>query len=187
MDGITGQISARDGGFAGILHTTGELNSERSGRAARTATIFIAEDCEGDLLLLRKALRENRVSAELLVARDGDEAIRIVDRIDATELPCPDLIVCDLNLPKRDGFDILQRARRSEKCGQLPTVILTSSDREEDRQKAASLGVFCYLLKPMDLDAYLSIGGTLKALLPMSGTAQRLMRQGRGQGQRRSK
>ena len=139
-------------------------------------TIFVVEDNPGDVLLLRKALEHHSVKVDLLIAQDGDEAIRLLERIEAAELPSPDLLLCDLNLPKRDGFHVLRRARHSPKCLQSPVVILTSSDSASDREAAAGLGVSCYLLKPMELDSYLSIGGTLKELLtkrrPIAGDGQ---------------
>src|SRR5579863_5222777 len=90
--------------------------------------IVIVEDNPADVLLLRAALATHHVNSVLYVARDGDEAIRVLDDVDNTEIPCPDLIVLDLNLPRRSGFEVLARVRSSEKCGKKPVVILSSSE-----------------------------------------------------------
>lgn len=127
--------------------------------------IVIVEDNPADVLLLRAALKSHEVNSALFVARDGDEAIHVLEDVDKTEIPCPDLIVLDLNLPRRNGFEVLERVRSSEKCGNKPVVILSSSEAATDRAQAARLGASCYIRKPSTLKDFMSIGAQLKTLL----------------------
>lgn len=137
----------------------------REGVVPDAAGILLVEDNPADVLLLREALASNEIEAEIQVARDGEEAIRLIDAIDESQLPCPDLIVIDLNLPRRSGFEVLARVRASWKCGKKPAVILSSSTAVADRERAANLGASTYIRKPSSLKEFLSIGGRLKTLL----------------------
>ncbi len=127
--------------------------------------IFLAEDNPADVYLLREALGvEADADIELLVAHDGEEAMDYVYRRGRfATLPKPDLIVLDLNLPKSDGSDILRAIRESSDLRMVPVVILTSSDSPRDRAAAERLGADGYITKPSDLDAFLSLGSTLRA------------------------
>jgi len=127
--------------------------------------IFLAEDNPADVYLLRQALGVQTGSEiELLVAQDGEEAMEYVNRQGRfCGLPRPDLIVLDLNLPKTDGSDILRAVRESNELREVPVVILTSSDSPRDRATAERLGADGYITKPSDLDAFLSLGSTLRA------------------------
>lgn len=129
------------------------------------ARILLVEDNPADVFLLREALASNQVKSQLFVARDGEEGIRYIDQIDEALAPCPDLIVIDLNLPRKSGFEVLARVRASWKCGDKPAVILSSSTAPADRQRAASLGASVYIRKPSSLKEFLSIGESLKELL----------------------
>ena len=133
--------------------------------------IVIVEDNPADVLLLRAALKIHEVNSVLYVARDGEEAIHVLEDVDKTEIPCPDLIVLDLNLPRRSGFEVLERVRASEKCGKKPVVILSSSEAAIDRAQAARLGASCYIRKPSTLKDFMSICAKLNAMLagPVAG------------------
>lgn len=132
---------------------------------AGAARILLVEDNPADVFLIREALASNEVKAEIFVARDGEEAIRALEQIDEGRISCPDLIVIDLNLPRRSGFEVLARVRSSWKCGEKPAVILSSSTAASDREQAARLGASSYIRKPSSLKEFLSIGGRLKTLL----------------------
>jgi chemotaxis family two-component system response regulator Rcp1 len=138
----------------------------RMRRVPGQAFIVLVDDNPADVLLVREALAWHGVISTLLVAEDGDEAIRYIDEIDAASLPCPDLIVLDLNLPKKTGFQVLERLRASPMCGGRPAAILSSSAAAADRKKAERLGASCYICKPSNLDDFLSIGKELKQMLP---------------------
>jgi CheY-like chemotaxis protein len=117
------------------------------------------------VLLVREALKWHEVNSDLIVARDGDDAIRLMDEIDSKLLPCPSLVVLDLNLPRKTGFEVLERIRNSPCCGETPVVVLSSSDAQSDRQKATRLGASQYLQKPSNLHDFMSIGAKLKDVL----------------------
>jgi CheY-like chemotaxis protein len=127
--------------------------------------IMLVEDNPADVTLLSEALASNDVEATFFVAHDGDEGIRIIDAIDESHIPCPDLIVLDLNLPRKSGFEVLERVRSSLQCNLKPVVVFSSSDRQEDREQARRLGASYYLRKPSTLKDLISIGEVLKKIL----------------------
>ena len=131
----------------------------------RDVFIFLVDDNPADVLLVREALTWHEVTTKIVVARDGDEAIRILDDIDTRLLTCPDLVVLDLNLPRKTGFEVLQRVRSSSRCRETPVAILSSSDAVSDRQKAAQFGATEYFQKPSNLNDFMLIGARLKRLI----------------------
>lgn len=106
------------------------------------------------------------VTADLHVVSDGERAVRFIDAADADDAaPCPDLILLDLNLPKKSGIEVLQHIRRSRKCHSTFILIVTSSDSQSDRKATTELGVNGYFRKPSSYDAYCKIGEIVKDLL----------------------
>lgn len=128
--------------------------------------MLLVEDNQGDVLLFRQALADHGVNAQLFVAPDGDEAIALIDDIDRSVVPCPELIVLDLNLPKKSGFDVLRRVKLSPKCREIPVIMFSSSDTQKERDEAIRLGAACYLKKPSDLEEFMKIGEQIKSVLP---------------------
>jgi CheY-like chemotaxis protein len=124
--------------------------------------ILLAEDNPADVYLIREALREHGVEYTMRVASDGTEVLRIISSGQAQPLG---LIILDLNLPRHDGIEILQRLRETDALTHIPVVVLTSSDSPRDRSMADQLGATCYLRKPSGLDQFLSLGATFKELL----------------------
>src|SRR5919112_1367835 len=95
----------------------------------RVTRILVAEDNPADVYLLREAMRRQDETIELIVVSDGEEALEFIDRTGRyAGAPIPDLFVLDLNLPKSDGSDVLKRIREKPEFGDVPVVILTSSD-----------------------------------------------------------
>src|SRR4051794_4187997 len=126
--------------------------------------ILLAEDNPGDVLLVREALRF--IECELQVLTDGGEAVAFINRLDAdSKIPCPDLLLLDLNLPKYGGREILKCLRASERCGQTPVVILTSSDSMDDQAIAERHATIHYFRKPSSLDQYMALGEVVKDAL----------------------
>ena len=128
--------------------------------------VLLADDNPSDVYLIREALREHGVDCDLRVASDGKDALGIIsgEGPDAA-IGGISLIILDLNLPRHDGIEILQRLRQSAWWEHVPVVVLTSSDSPRDRQMANQLGATRYLRKPSSLDEFLGLGAIFKELL----------------------
>lgn len=128
--------------------------------------VLLADDNPSDVYLLREALREHSVQCDLRVASDGRDAIEIIAGesadVNAGNLS---LIILDLNLPRHDGIEILQRLRDCPRLAHVPVVVLTSSDSPRDRLMADQLGAARYLRKPSNLNDFLELGAVFKELL----------------------
>jgi len=118
--------------------------------------------------LIREALAEHNVEGELLVISDGDEAIRFLQNLDAQAIVCPELVILDLNLPKRSGREVLESIRKNWKCQDATVVILSSSETPEDKADALKLGAHHYVRKPSRLAEFLDLGAFFKQILAAS-------------------
>ena len=127
--------------------------------------ILLAEDNKPDVLLVEEALHEHGVKFELSVVNDGEQALELIDDMGLEPSVCPDIILLDLNLPKRSGTEILERMRQNARCADVPVVILTSSDSPKDRSETSSLGATCYFQKPVDLDGFMELGALVRDLV----------------------
>lgn len=120
--------------------------------------MLVAEDSQADILLIREALKHHSLDVDLVVKRDGRELLQAIDRMDAGELPCPDVVLLDLNLPRHNGTALLARMRESPVCGHIPVIIVTSSDAPKDRETAERLKASAYFRKPSDYDQFMRLG-----------------------------
>ncbi len=120
--------------------------------------VLLVEDSPGDVRLTQEAFRDANTSIHLHVASDGVEAMAFLRR-EGTHghAPRPDIILLDLNLPKMDGREVLARIKEDDGLKMIPTVILTTSDAEADIVKCYRLQANCYLKKPVQLDAFVSL------------------------------
>lgn len=117
--------------------------------------ILLVEDDPGDAGLVRIALRRSRHACRLHHVKDGDEAMGFLRRDEAhSQAPRPDLILLDLNLPGRNGHEILEEIRADTALCSIPVVILSTSGAERDIKKAYALGASSYVSKPMDVEAF---------------------------------
>jgi len=117
-------------------------------------------------LLIRRAIQAADVNAELHVVRDGHSAAQFFDLTDSdNSAPCPDLVLLDLNLPKKNGEDVLRRLRSSAKCGRTLVLVVTSSDSARDREPVAALGIAGYFKKPSEYAEFMKLGSIVKRLL----------------------
>jgi len=118
------------------------------------ANILLVEDSEDDVLFFRSAFKSAELPHRINHVRDGEEALKYLSRKppydDGARYPVPDVVVLDLKMPKRDGFQVLQWLRKQNTLKPAPVVVLTSSDRDEDKRKATDLGAGGYYLKPVD-------------------------------------
>lgn len=120
------------------------------------------------MLLVREAITNEDLPFDVYTASDGQQAIDFIERTEREpDAPCPQFLVLDLNLPKKDGFEVLRRLRASLRCKQIPVVVVTSSDAPSDLSLAAELGA-AYFRKPTSYEEFLKLGGLLKRLLEES-------------------
>ena len=130
-----------------------------------SVVILLVEDNPADAGLVRMALEEHELAGQVILATDGARAIEFIDGLDAQPADCPDLIIIDLNLPRRSGREVLASVRRSASCKQVPVAILSSSDAAQDKADAARLGASRYIRKPSRLADFLELGVIFKAML----------------------
>jgi CheY-like chemotaxis protein len=135
------------------------------------AEILLAEDNPADVYLIREALREHGVDCPMRIITDGAEVLRMISSepgmTDAQRLG---LIILDLNLPRHDGTEILQRLQGTTELAHVPVVVLTSSDSPRDRLAASEFGAARYLRKPSCLEQFLALGAIFKDLLEQRKT-----------------
>jgi DNA-binding response OmpR family regulator len=116
--------------------------------------------------LVREALREHKVDCDLYVVGDGEQMVSFIDRLDFDQhLPCPDLLLLDLYLPRRDGNEVLKHLRASERCAHTPVVVLTSSDSPRDYETAEKNAAIHYFRKPSSLAEFLELGTIVKGVI----------------------
>jgi len=124
--------------------------------------ILLVEDNEGDVRLTREALHEGKVANKLIVASDGVEALAILRKTGAhAEAPRPHLILLDLNLPKKDGRQVLEEIKADANLKRIPVVVLTTSKAEEDIVRTYNLHANCYITKPVDFEKFVSVIRTI--------------------------
>ena len=126
--------------------------------AMRPAELLLVEDNPGDIRLTKEALKESKMILNLHVVKDGVEAMAFLRQEGKYEdSPRPDLILLDLNLPKKDGREVLAEVKADEALKLIPVVILTTSRNEEDLLNAYDLHANAYVTKPLDLEQFLHI------------------------------
>ncbi len=126
--------------------------------------ILLAEDNRADVFVVRKSLQDYGIPHELAIVDDGEQAFRFIESVEAGA-ERPNLVLLDLNLPRRTGQEVLERLRCSPACSGIPIVILTSSDAPADRALSAELGAKTYFRKPFRLEEFLRLGELIKRIL----------------------
>jgi chemotaxis family two-component system response regulator Rcp1 len=120
--------------------------------------ILLVEDNPGDARLAAEALKENKVRNNLYHARDGVGAMDFLRRRgEYADVPIPDLILLDLNLPKKDGREVLEEIKHDSALRLIPVVVLTTSAAERDLVKTYGLHANAYIIKPIDLDQFIEV------------------------------
>lgn len=120
--------------------------------------ILMVEDNPGDIRLTQEALKEGKMRNNLHVVEDGVEAMAFLRREGKyADKPRPGLILLDLNLPKKDGYEVLKEIKADDYLKSIPVVILTTSNAEEDIVKTYNWYVNCYITKPVDLDQFINV------------------------------
>jgi CheY-like chemotaxis protein len=125
---------------------------------SRPAEILLIEDNPGDVELIHEALQFGKVLNRISVATDGEAAMAFLNRAAGFEdAPRPDLILLDLNLPKKDGFEVLREVKAHPLVNRVPVVILTSSQADRDILKSYDLRANCFISKPVEVDEFLAV------------------------------
>ena len=125
--------------------------------------ILLVEDNPGDIRLTMEAFKEGKVRNNLNIVEDGEEAMTFLRQEGKyNDAPRPDLILLDLNLPKKDGREVLLDIKNDEKLKTIPVVILTTSKAEEDILKTYNLHANCYINKPVDFDQFINVIKTIE-------------------------
>ena len=120
--------------------------------------ILLVEDNPGDVRLTKEALRDAKVLNEIHVAKDGVEAMQFVHKEGSySNAPMPDLILLDLNLPRKDGREVLAEIKKDPKLKHIPVVVLTTSKADEDIIRTYNLHANAYITKPVDLNRFVEI------------------------------
>lgn len=130
----------------------------RSGKNGDPVEILLVEDNPGDARLAMEVLKEAKVRNTLHWTKDGVEALAFLRRKNPYEkMPRPDVILLDLNLPRKDGREVLAEIKSDEKLKRIPVVVLTISKDEEDIFRTYNLHANCYVTKPLDLNQFVKV------------------------------
>ncbi|MDY6958899.1 MAG: response regulator [Halobacteriota archaeon] len=120
--------------------------------------ILLVEDNPGDVRLTQEAFKEGKLKNNLYVAKDGVEAIEFLrHQGEYSDSPRPDLILLDLNMPRKSGKEVLEEVKADEELRRIPVVILTTSKAEEDIFRSYDLHANCFITKPVDMDQFIDV------------------------------
>lgn len=121
----------------------------------RNLQVLLVEDNEGDVRLIKEAFSESKIDKTFSVARDGEEALNyLYARGKYADRTKPDIILLDINLPKKNGFEILESIKNDPELKKIPVIMLSSSSSEDHITKSYDLNANCYVTKPVDFDEY---------------------------------
>nr|WP_319374781.1 response regulator [uncultured Methanobacterium sp.] len=123
----------------------------------KSVEVLLVEDNPGDVRLIQEVFKEAKIKNVLHVARDGEEAMKMLRLEGENPTRIPDLILLDLNLPKKDGRAVLKEIKKDDKLKCIPVVVLTSSIRDEDLIETYKNNANCYIAKPVDLDQLIKV------------------------------
>lgn len=124
----------------------------------RPLNVLLVEDNPGDVRLMREALRNGGSQKRLDAVEDGEEALAYLRRMPPYgDAPKPDIIFLDLNLPRKDGREVLHEIKGDESLRRIPVIVLTTSEAERDIYRVYDLHANCYVKKPTDLDEYMEV------------------------------
>jgi len=144
-------------------------------RQSRPVEVLLVEDNPGDVRLTQEALKDGRVLVNLSVAADGVEAMEFLRRRGSHAGKArPDLILLDLNLPRKNGREVLEEIKADDDLRRIPVIVMTTSKAEQDIYKAYNLNANCYVTKPVDLDEFLNVVRSIAFLAYDRHAASRL-------------
>lgn len=127
----------------------------------RNINILLVEDNPADVRLIREAFKDNKTKNDFHVEQDGEAAINYLNNLksngNGNGTTRPDLIILDLNLPKINGFEVLEKIKSNPVLRSIPVVVLSTSDSEEHIYKSYNLNANCYITKPVDFNQFLDV------------------------------
>jgi chemotaxis family two-component system response regulator Rcp1 len=127
-------------------------------KSGKAIEILLAEDSAGDVELITEALQDSKVKNNLHVVKDGVQAMEYLRHVGKySKAIRPDLIFLDLNMPKKDGREVLTEIKSDKKLRQIPVVIMTTSEDEQDISKSYDLQANCYVTKPVDFEQFIKV------------------------------
>jgi CheY-like chemotaxis protein len=125
--------------------------------------ILLVDDDPGDVRLTVEALKQTKMHTNLSFARDGIEALAFLRRQGKfSDAPCPDIILLDLNMPRKDGREVLSEIKQDPDLRHIPVVVLTTSSDEEDIMRSYHLHANCYVTKPVDLQQFMKVVSSIE-------------------------
>lgn len=125
---------------------------------AKPVHILLVEDNEGDIVLIKDAFEEAKIVNKLTVTRDGDQALSFLHKTNGYEnADMPDIIILDVNLPKRNGHEVLKSIKEDMNLMHIPVIMLTTSSSPSDISKSYKNHVNCYITKPIDADDFIKV------------------------------
>ncbi len=128
--------------------------------------MLLVEDNPTDIFVIREVVEACRLGLRLEVARSGQEAIAYLQKLaGAEELPCPELVLLDLNLPEASGYEVLRHLRKDSRCKRTPVIVVSCSTAEAGRNAVELLGVQAYFQKPSMLSSYMRLEQLMKRYL----------------------
>ncbi|MBF0622300.1 MAG: response regulator [Magnetococcales bacterium] len=140
------------------------MDNEHSMMHADPVVILLVEDNPADVRLTQMALKKGKIHNELIIARDGEQALDALhQRGNYQDTPRPEIILLDLNLPKIGGLEILKEIKAKEHLKRIPVVVLTSSKAEEDIVRSYDLHANCYITKPVDFTQFRQVINQLES------------------------
>ena len=151
-------MSADDGYQPESLSSSMSDSAVCSEGLCRSVEILLVEDNPGDVRLTQEALKDNKMHNNLHVVEDGVEALAFLRKEGQySGSPRPDLILLDLNLPRKDGREVLAEIKADARLRRIPVVVLTTSKAEEDILRAYDLSANCYITKPVDFEQFIHV------------------------------
>lgn len=127
-------------------------------KPVKPKNLLLVEDNPADVRLTQEALKQGQVPVNLSVVTDGVEAVDFLRRAGPyKDAPCPDLILLDLNLPRKNGREVLSEIKSDPELKRIPVLVMTTSKAQQDVARAYSLNANCYITKPMDLEDFMDV------------------------------
>jgi CheY-like chemotaxis protein len=158
MPWLTTDAETRESNQQPELHVEPHMMAVRHPVEDRPFEILLVEDNPGDVRLTQEALKDGKLLVHLSVAADGVDAVDFLRRKGKfADAPEPDLILLDLNLPRKSGREVLEEIKKDPSLRHIPVIVMTTSKAEQDVHRAYDLAANCYITKPVDLDQFLHV------------------------------